>query len=73
LRRTEPAAFSSRLQRLLPLGGSLFGSSGEQAEAQAPRDNLIEQVLSTEFDPRSLDGLSREKQVKYTFEMKSRE
>ena len=34
---------------------------------------MIETILSTEFDPKSLDGLSKEKQVKYNFEMKSRE
>ena len=34
---------------------------------------MIEQILSTEFDPRSLDGLPRDRQVKYTFEMKTRE
>jgi len=45
----------------------------ESAEAQAPRDNLVEQILSTEFDPKSLDSLPKSKQVKYNFEMKTRD
>ena len=45
-----------------------------QAEAQAgtQRDNLIDAILSTEFDPRSLDTLKQEQKVKYNFEMKTR-
>lgn len=56
----------------MPLQGSLFGSSIRPAEAQS-RDNLIETILSTEFDPRSLDGVKKEIKVKYDFEMKTRE
>ncbi len=29
--------------------------------------------MSTEFDPKSLDGLKKDQQVKYNFEMKTRE
>ena len=34
--------------------------------------NLIETILSTEFDPSALDGLPHHRRVKYNFEMKSR-
>ena len=49
----------------------LFGSS-RLARCES-RDNLIETILSTEFDPRSLDGVKKEFRVKYEFEMKTRE
>ena len=29
--------------------------------------------MSTEFDPKSLDGVKKDKQVKYNYEMKSRD
>jgi len=57
----------------MPIQGSFFGQSLYQAEAQAPKDNLIETILSNEFDPRSLDGLSKNLSVKYQFEMKTRD
>ena len=53
---------------------NILGSSLQNAaEAQAPNSNLIEQILSTEFDPKALDGLPRSKQIKYNFEMKTRD
>ena len=43
--------------------GDLLGGSGlpvvNEAQAQG-RDNLIETILSTEFDPKSLDGVKKE-------------
>ena len=57
----------------MPLQGSLFGQSLYQAEAQAPKDNLIETILGNEFDPSSLDGLSKNLRVKYQFDMKTRD
>ena len=54
--------------------GSLFGSSLQMAEAEAPSSgNVIETLLSKEFDPRSLDGVPKDRRVKYDFEMKSRD
>ena len=63
-----------KLQALMPYSGKYTGSSlglSSMASAES-RDNLIETILSTEFDPTSLDGLPSEKRVKYDFEMKSR-
>ena len=54
----------------MPMQGNLFGSSLQPAEAEA---NVIETLLSREFDPRSLDGVPKDKRVKYDFEMKTRD
>ncbi len=54
--------------------GMATGSDFNEAQgAAAKKDNLIESILSTEFDPKSLDGVKREQAVKYNYEMKSRE
>ena len=66
----------ARLRTFMPLSckfinGSSLNPSMALAD-QAPSDNLIDTILSSEFNPTSLDGLPREKRVKYEFEMKSR-
>ena len=34
---------------------------------------MVDTILSSEFDPRSLEGLPKDKRVKYEFEMKTRD
>lgn len=65
---------TERLRQMMPLRNSFLLSGGsDQAECAAQNDNLIESVLSMEFDPKSLDGLAKEQRAKYEFEMKTRE
>lgn len=58
---------------MAPITGKFLGSSLNPEMASAEQShNLIETILSTEFDPTTLDGLPRDRRVKYDFEMKSR-
>ena len=58
---------------MAPITGKFLGSSLNHEMASAEQShNLIETILSTEFDPTTLDGLPRDRRVKYDFEMKSR-